>query len=80
MRWPGDHILAEHRQQGGNVHGLTADDFLRLLQSRQRQQILDDARHAIGLAAHLRDRTLKVAVERGILAERLQIPRNNRKG
>ena len=57
----GEHILAQQREQRRHIDRLAADGLARLLQARELEQVLDDGRHALRLAAHLRDRAGEIA-------------------
>src|SRR5881398_2036656 len=74
---PGHGVLAQQREQRRHVDRLPAERLSGLLEPRELEEVPDDARHALGLAAHLRDRRLKIRVERGIVAESLEIARDH---
>ena len=56
MRRPRQHVLAQHRRHRRDIDGRSLDGRVVGLEARQLEQVFDDARHAIGLAAHLGDR------------------------
>ena len=74
---PGHGVLAQQREQSRHVDRLPAERLSGLLEPRELEEVPDDARHALGLAAHLRDRPLEIRVERGIVAESLEIARDH---
>ena len=54
------------------------DDLIALLEARELEQAADDRGHALGLAAHFRDRSLQIRIERAVLREGLQISGDHR--
>ena len=72
MRGAREHVLAQHRRHRRHVDGLPLDRCIVGLEARQLEQVLDDACHAIGLAAHLGDRRRQLAEPR-VGAEGLEI-------
>ena len=71
-----EHVLAQHRGHGRHVDGHSLDGCVVGFEARQLEQVLDDARHAIGLTAHLGDRFRELA-ELRIDAEVLEVPRDH---
>src|SRR5580704_6052709 len=78
MHRPRQYILAQQREQRDDVDGFPALDLIGLLQPRQREQVTDDGRHALGLAPHLRQRSLQIGIEHRVLSESLEVAGNHR--